>query len=233
MCDPVSIAALGAGAAGSIYKGQEAANTQNDMISARNAATNAELGRDKVYGDESRGVFNNSLGVFDPTAQANRLATNQTNAGNFINSNGAAPANVGTISTNTAPAAVGAGEATKLGDVFSRIGARNTAHGKLAGYDQTMFDNNVNLHANAGSIDQIGDFAKVSSGVNKTEQQNAYQNAYRNPSPIGDILQTAGQVGGYYGGKGFSPFGGAPGGTGGVGGAPDFRMGFASPGQRM
>lgn len=230
MCDPVTIGSLAVGAAGSIYKGQEAANTQNDMVSARNAATQAELGRSKAYGEESRGTFDKSLNIFDPNAQATRLSTNQGAAGSFINSNGVAPANVGTISTGSAPAAVGAAETQKLGDVFSRIGMRNTAHGKLAGYDQTMFDNNVDLNNNARKIDSVGDFAKVSSGVNKTEQDNAYRNAYRNPSPIGDILQTAGQVGAFYGGKGFSPFGGAP---GGAGGAPDFRMGFASPGQRM
>jgi len=209
MCDPVTIGAMALGTAGSIYKGKEAADTQNAMIGARNAATQQELERSKKYSAESQGEFDKSLNIFDPQNQATRLQTNQNAATSGFNINAPTQAGVGTIGTGNAPAVVGRNEQAGLGDVFRRINDRGAAHGKLAGYDQTTFDNNVDLTGQARRIDSIGDYAKVSSGVNKTEQEAAYKNAYRNPSPLGDILQTAGQVGAFYGGKG-----GLPGGSG-------------------
>lgn len=206
MCDPVTLGSLAVGAAGSIYKGQEAADTQNNMISARNAATQQELERSRAFGAESRGEFGKSLNVFDPAGQGARLAGNQAGASSYFAGNAPTAAGVGTISTGNAPKVVADTEAKTIGDTFGKIGRSSAAHGNLAGYDQTMFDNNVDTNAQARRIDSIGDFAKVSAGVNKTEQEAAQRNAYRNPSPIGDILQTAGQVGAFYGGKGGLPF---------------------------
>lgn len=200
MCDPVSIGALALGAAGSAINGMESSNTANAMVGARNRATQQELGRQKAYGTESRGVFDTAMGGFTPEAQTNRLASSQTTAANNFASN--APTDVGTITTSTAPRVVGNSENRRVADAFKAVGDRNAAHGKLTGYDQTFFDNNADLLNTGRRIDTVGDFAKVSSGVNRAEQDAAYRNAYKPNSGIGDLLQLAGSVGGYYGGKG-------------------------------
>lgn len=195
---------MAVGAAGSALTGYEANKNQGDVIRARNAATEAELARQKVYGDKSRGVFDTTLSGFAPEAQTQQLADAQTRTGAAISSN--APTNVGTISTGNGPAVVGDRESSTLAKVFERNAGLDASLGKLKGYDANSLENGLRLSQSGRDIDMIGDFAKTSAGVNAVEQRAAENNTRRPPSMLGQLLQTAGQVGSFYGGKGTSIF---------------------------
>lgn len=220
MCDPMTAAALAASAGGAVIAGNERADSLNAQVNARNAATQAELARSKVYGQESRGIFDKSVGNFTPEAQGAALSTGQQDAGKAFSAN--LPTNVGHITTANAPRVVGEAENTKVADTFTRLGSSAEKHGNLAGYDQQMFGNKVALADSGRHIDTIGDFAKTSAGVNQVEQRAAFNNATKPSSGIGELLQLGGQLGAYYGGRG----GGLP--TNSLFGSPSAFVGSAT-----
>lgn len=201
MCDPLTAASAGASAVGSALSAKDANDNQNRMIAARNAATQAELGRQTAYGDRSRAVFDKSLGVYDN--QPGNIATAQGGVQGTLDSNAPTQAQVGTITTANAPKVVGASETSKLGDVFSRAATNRQNLGALKGYDQNFFDNGLALKQGGRDIDTIGDFSKVSAGVAKTEQDVATRNAARPPGLLGQLFQTAGALGMAGAGRGY------------------------------
>lgn len=218
MCDPLTIASTAASVGGSLIQGNEAANNAAAVINARNAATQAEMKRQKGYGDQTRALFDTSVGNFSPENQTAQLESSQNNARDLIGGNAPTATQVGSISSGNAPAVVGTRENTKLGSVFARNAMLDNALGTLKGYDENNLTNKLNLNQSGRDIDMIGDFAKTSAGVNQLEQRAAANNASKRPSPLGSILQTAGNIGSFYAGKGGLPttsiFGNGVGGTG-------------------
>jgi hypothetical protein len=205
MCDPLTAVAIGSAAAsgaGSLISGNEANANAKAQQDARNAATLAEVQRQKVYGDQSRGEFDKSQALFDPGTQAANLTKSQSDVGSLITGNAPTAASVGTITSATAPKVVGDTENSKLGDVFTRIGQNAINLGNLKGYDQNNQANNLALTQQGRNIDTIGDISKTSAGVNKLEQNAAFTNAYQPPSGIGQLLSFGGNVGSYYAGGG-------------------------------
>lgn len=212
MCDPLTGLALGASAAGGLISGNEANANAKRQQDARNAATMAELERQKKYGEQSRGQFDQSMNLYAPGAQDASLAKSQSDVGSILAGNAPTAESVGSITTANAPKVVGATEGQKLGDVFSRIAQNNQNLGALKGYDQNTLANKIALNSTGRNIDVTGDLSKTSAGVNKLEQQAAYTNAYKPPSGIGELLSFGGNLGSYYagGGKlGLPKFGGS------------------------
>lgn len=205
MCDPLTIGSMAVGAAGSAYGGYEQNQNQKRMIEARNRATEAELARQRAYGDESRGVFNNVFAGFQPGSQAGALATEQGNAINSFNANTPGADLVGGVATGSGPRVVANAQANTIGNAFARAGRMNTAAGNLAGWDQRQFNNRIGLGRAGSQIGEVGDFSKVSGKVSKLEQDAAYKNAFRPPSGIADLLKFAGRAGSFYGGGGSFP----------------------------
>jgi hypothetical protein len=202
MCDPVSIGAAAVSGAGSLISGQEANANAKRQQEARNAATMAELERQKVYGTQSRGEFDTSMGLYAPGAQDASLAKSQGDVGSLLASNAPTAESVGSITTANAPKVVGNTENSKLGDVFSRIAQNNQNLGALKGYDQNTLGNKIALNATGRNIDVTGDLSKTSAGVNKMEQNAAFNNAAKPSSGIGELLSFGGNLGSYYGGAG-------------------------------
>jgi hypothetical protein len=202
MCDPISMGSLAVGAAGQALSGYENAQNQAAQINARNAATQAELARQKQYGEQSRASFDKSVGVYAPGAQDSNLAGSQASIGDALTRNAPTAESVGTITTAGAPRVVADSEGKKLADVFSYGAGKDTNLANLKGYDQANFNNNVALNSNARDIDTIGDFAKTSAGVNQIEQRAAQNNAARPLSPLGSLLSFAGAVGANQAGRG-------------------------------
>ncbi len=200
MCDPLTLGSMAVGALGSAITGSENSRNERRMIEARNAATNAELGRQEGYLGQSSGVFSDALNLFTPEAVNSRLATNKANAGSFITAN--APMDVGTIGTSWAPQGAAAGEARTIADVFAKGAERSANLGNLTGYDQFGFDNKVNLAGSGRKLDTISDLSGNSARVGALEQDIAPRNAYRPPSGLGDLLSIAGTLGGHYAGRG-------------------------------
>lgn len=213
MCDPVTLGSAAVATAGSIYSGKEASDNARRTSEARNAATMAEVERGKAYGEKSRGVFDTNLTAYDNQPQ--QLADAQRTTGAAIAGN--APTDVGMISSGNAPAIVAEREGARMADVFTRNAGLDQKLGNLKGYDASNLTNSLRNKQAGRDIDMIGDFAKTSSGVNAVEQRASAQNAFKPPSGIGEILQTAGKVGSFYGGKGSFKFG-----TPGAAAAPNF-----------
>lgn len=202
MCDPVTLGTAAVGAAGSLISANEANSNAESVANARNAATRAELERQKAYGAQARGEFDKSLDLFGPGAQTASLGKAQSDIGSLLHSNTPDAARVGTITTANAPAAVGVSEGKKLGDVFGYLGQSADNLGNLKGYDQNTFNTNQGLTTQGRNIGVITDNSKVSADVNKMEQSAAATNAYKPPSGIGELLSFAGNTGSYYAGGG-------------------------------
>lgn len=193
---------MAVGALGSAVNGYESSQNAAAQINARNAATRAELQRQKGYGAQTQADFNKSLDIYAPGAQAQGLADSQGSVGDVLARN--TPTNVGSITTAGAPRVVADSESSRLADVFKTAADRNANLANLKGYDQQMFGNKVALNQNARDIDMTGDFAKVSSGVSGIEQRAAANNAAKPLSGIGSLLQFAGTVGANRAGRGGS-----------------------------
>lgn len=200
MCDPVTIGALALSAAGSGINAYETNKTQGKMIAARNEATTRELGRQHEFQAKSGETFKKSVDQFMPEQQETALTQAQTRATDQFNAN--APVSVGGISSGNGPQIVKDTENKTIADAFSKIGNQNAAFGKLAGWDQRAFDNNVGLNANGRDLNINSDLARTSAGVNRLEQDAATRNAFKPNSGIGDLLKFAGSVGAYSGGQG-------------------------------
>lgn len=206
MCDPVTIGAVALSAAGAGVNAYETNQNQSRMIDARNNATQAELGRQKGFQAKSNEIFGKSVDGFAPTTQAANLADNQQTVASSFQGNAPTAQTVGSITSGTAPAVVGAAETKKIGDILGLGTASNTARGNLAGYSQNQFNNKINLNDTNRNLDLNTDLSKTSAGVGKLEQDANYKNAFRPNSGVGDILQLGGQLGAYGAGRGwFNP----------------------------
>lgn len=202
MCDPVTLGSAAVGAAGSLISANEAQSSARAQADARNRATMAEVERQKAYGEQSRGEFDKSMTAFAPGAQEASRAAATSGIGDILTNQAPTAAQVGGITTGNAPAVVGATENARLGDVFKRAAQNNANLATLKGYDQSQFNTNLQLGQQGRNIDTIGDFSKVSSGVSKTEQDAAFNNAKKPSSGIGELLSFAGNVGANQAGKG-------------------------------
>lgn len=202
MCDPMTAAGIAASAGGALISGNEANANARRAQEARNAATQAELARSKVYGEKSRGEFDKSMGLYAPGAQEASRAAATDNIGSVLTGNAPTAEQVGTLTTASAPRVVAEAENATLGDVFTRAGQSNINLANLKGYDQNTFDTNLNVNQQGRNIDQYGDFARVSAGVNQGEQRAAANNAKKTSSGIGELLSFAGGLGANAGGRG-------------------------------
>lgn len=202
MCDPVSALAIGAQGVGSLISGNEANANARSQQDARNAATQAELARSKVYGEKSRGEFDKSMDLYAPGAQEASRAAATSDIGDVLTGNAPTADMVGTLTTASAPRVVAEAEKATLGDVFTRNATNNSNMAALKGYDQNAFNTNLDVNQQGRGIDQVGDFARVSAGVNQGEQRAAVTNAKKSSSGIGELLSFAGSLGANAGGRG-------------------------------
>ena len=208
MCDPITAGAMALSGVGSIINGSEKNRTLSNQIAARNAATQAELQRQKAFQQRSALDYGNTANAFSPDAQAKALSTEQAAATEGVQANSptAAISAAPITSNSNAPKVVQDAAKKTVSDIFARDASRNDALGTLKGWDQRMFGNELTLNTGARKLATTSDFARTSAGVNGLEQDTAYRNAYRPNSGIGDILQFAGNVGSFGGGKGwFNP----------------------------
>lgn len=202
MCNPLALGSAAVAGTGALINASETNATRQRMTGARNAATRAEMDRQRVFQDKSGKMFDESLNNFSPEQQAAALIGDQATATSGYSAN--APIAVGSVSSGNGPAVVKTAEDKSIADAFARGSAKDAALGKLAGWDQRAFGNNIKLNTSGRELDLNTDFAKTSAGVNRLEQDAAYNNAFRPNSGIGDILGFAGSVGAHYGGKGGS-----------------------------
>lgn len=207
MClDPLTAVAIGLTAGGQLIKGSEDAANTRRMIKARNAATEAELARQKGFQQITGGIFDESVNQFMPGAQADRLAGGQEAANELFLGNSPTAHDVGTIGPRTASDYVKGREAATVADAFTENMTRSGALADLTGWDNYSFDNKAGLNAAGLDLGVYGDLSANSARVSGLEQQTAFNNAWRQPSGLGDLLTFAGNVAGFGAGGGMTPF---------------------------
>lgn len=204
MClDPLTAVSLAASAAGAAINGSEAAANNKRMVEARNAATNAELTRQHGFQGQSGDIFSQALAKFGPQA-APALATNQDAATDKFMFNAPTAAQVGSIGTAGGSAAGAANEGRTIADAFTSNAKSAENLGNLTGYDTTNFNHGIDLAGSGRGLGTISDLSGNSARVGALEADVNANNAYRQPSGLGDLLGFAGTMGGYYGGRGMT-----------------------------
>jgi hypothetical protein len=205
MCfDPLTLTAMALGAGGKAVSGFENDANNRRMIEARNAATRAELERQKGYQGQTSGIFNTSVGGFAPEAQQATLASGKADASALFSGNAPTALNVGTIGTKTAGDYTKGAEAKTVADVFAGNAARSSSLANLTGWDNAGMSNRMNLNNAGMGMDVIRDFSRNSARVGGLEQQVNANNAWRPPSGLGDLLSFAGNAVGFGSGGGMT-----------------------------
>lgn len=194
MCDPVTLGTLALSAAGAAVNGYEAHQNQVNTTNARNAATNAELARQKAYQATSAGAFNSAMGTFAPQSQATGLAGQQRTAADAFRNNAPTAAMVGHIGTGSGPAITGTDESNRVASVFGANAAKDASLGALTGYTGQNLANNSNLTDLNQGLNTTANFAGQSANISQKEGAAAAGNAARTPSGLGDLLSFGGQL---------------------------------------
>ena len=111
MCDPISLGSLAVGAAGNAISGYERSQSAAAEINARNAATQAELERSRKYGQQTQASFDKSVDIYNPGAQAQGLASSQSQIGDVLTTktNGGSISGASATARGTGPIRHGGG----------------------------------------------------------------------------------------------------------------------------
>lgn len=195
MCGPALVPALvaaGLSAGGNIVNGMESSATQANQIRARNAATEAELARNKGYQATATGQFDPLLAKFSPGAQSDALVSGQQGVAQAFNAN--LPTNFGSVGTGHGPAIAGVDEQKRLADAFARSKANADTLANVTGYGKAMDENNRSIVDTGRNLDTTANFARQSAAVGTKEADAAYNNAFKTNSGFGDLLNLAGTL---------------------------------------
>lgn len=217
MCEPTTIALIGMGlsGAGAAYNGHQQSKNINRQIKAKNSAAEAEMIRQRGYADEASGVFDESLAGFEKPNQNADLAMAKSKRGAKMEESVTAGSEYAPT-RGSAPSVVKGEVARKINQAMKsgKAGARRL--GNVGAWGDAQFGNRVALGRSGGKLGEIGSNASRSGGLLAVEQQNAANNAYKNPGMFGDLLNVAGQGAQLYGfhGGDFNSVNNGMGGTG-------------------
>lgn len=206
MCDPVSIAGAALSAGGMMLNNREQAANIKRQTAARNAASEAELTRQRGYQQQGNEVFQGTLPKFTlPAQEAARVQAEQKRSGVMQ----------GAVTDQGEYAAAPASAETANKEIDRKVAqgtqsARTEAASKarLGAWQDLNFGNRVGLASSARKMDTTADFARGSARLLPFEIESAQRNATKSPSGFGDLLQLGGLGLGVAGGMGWNPFGG-------------------------
>jgi len=203
MCGPWAVPLIGmaVSAAGSVMNAKNASDNQNAMIKARNDATEANFAQQDVIGKHAQEVFANTLGGFDRTKQTAGLGAAQGKREAAVTGNtGASQTNEYAPAPGSAPQVVKSDIARKIGEAVQAGRSRGLAFSKLAGQQDVNLGNSIDLGRSRGVLGQDSSFAGGIANLLPLQQGAAANNAYRNPSMLGDMLKLGGMGASMYGG---------------------------------
>lgn len=212
MCDPVTIGSIAVSAIGAGISGAEQNKLQKQAVASRNAATEAELIRQRGFRDQAQPIFQSAVAKQGADQSLGDLVTAQTERQGAMTGavqdgayQPAAPSNGVANEEVVRQVAKAAGEAR---DNAMRAGA-------LGGWGDLQFGQGLGMQSVGRQMGTVSDFAGGSVRQLPGEQNAAYNNAMaKGTSGIGDILSLAGKGVGLANMAGFNPFGGASGPTG-------------------
>ena len=208
MCDPVTIGGMVLSAAGSAVNGMETANNQRRQSAARSAAAAAEYERQRRFSEEGRATFDQSVRDQGPDAARTRTQEGQAQRRQALT--GAvdtSPVNTGAPVEASAPNVVRSEIGRRVGDALGGARREATNLANLTGYDDGTQGGAFAMSRANNRLADTQSMAAGSAAIAPLEMEAAYNNAYRNPSGIGDLLGLAGRGVTLAGATGWNPFG--------------------------
>lgn len=190
--------ALGAG--GSMFNAHQQEKQQNKASAAASKATLDNLARQRKQAERSAQLFAEAVPTQSrPVQDADlagaadtRLAAMKANLGPATGAD-YAPTPAST------PKVVGQAGDKAAAEGRKKVDAEAAALAKLGGWGDTQQGNRIGLNRTGGQIRQNNSFVQGIAGLLPQEQQTAVGKIAGKPlSPIGDIMQAAGQAGTAY-----------------------------------
>ncbi len=193
MFDPVTGGAgLALNIVGGMISRAEATKNANAQAAARNAALTQYLQKQAALSDEGRGYLNTNVDKYAPgntqlpDAQDNRTGVITKTVGQMSDPN-AIP------TTRGAPPAVRGEIAKRMLEAFNRSTDHAKAMGKVGGYGDQWFNNNIDINDTNRKVGTLNNFARGNASILQSQQDLAEIGATRQPSLWGPILQAGGQ----------------------------------------
>lgn len=232
MCDPLTVAALGLTAGGTVVQQRDAAKNQTRAVNAGNAATMAEMDRQKKYQEEADTAYKPSIAQYEGSGQQ------KTFADALAKRSGRGDAAVDNAASYQAPTAGSAPEV--VGKEVARQSKKASANAKatagrradLNSFGDVMFGNSLTTADAARRLGTISNKSGMSASLLPLDKQSAMANSQKTPSMLGDIMKLAGLGTGLYSfGVGGPTWGDLFGGSAGLTGANNaaFNSSFIPP----
>lgn len=214
MCEPATLGMMAASAAlsagGNMISQNEAQNNANAVAGARNSVLAASLARQKKFGEEARGLFDTRMADYADGAQPTALGAAQDARTVDVTKPMSTPVADVAVS-RSAPGVVRSTIAKSMLDAFNGATERAKATAKLGGYGDTWFNNKVGVADTGRRIGTINNFSGNEAALLPADQEFASIQAQKQPSIWGPLLQSGGNFLAMGAGRGFNPFGSAPG----------------------
>lgn len=190
----IALALTGAGHAVQAYEANSSLKAQQK---AKDAAFMAEQTRQKGYQADAGKAFNDTLSKFQPDQQQKTIGDMifQRNQ-NIENASPAADIGSYGATTTNAPKVVASDLASRLEGSQNKATTNANNLSKLKSFGDLIFSNSQALNTGGQDINRINNFSSNSANINQAEQSQAYSNAKKNPSMIGDLLNLAGSAAG-------------------------------------
>lgn len=201
MCDPITIAAIASTAAtvGGNYLQQKNNNASNAaQVNARNAAAAEGVKQQQPNIQQGQDTLNQTIQKFSGENQANDLGSLVASRTSAINANDTPATGTADPLTNisNAPQVVKSDLADKIGKATAYANQQGGALGKM-GATGDLFNNNAITLANSGTdLNNLTSKANEEARVNLMKQNSDAANARKAPSSLGELLSTAGTIGG-------------------------------------
>jgi hypothetical protein len=194
----VASAAIGAG--GSMFNAQQQQERQNDASEAASKATLDNLARQKRQGERSAQLFAEAVPTQSRPAQDAALqdATDTRLTAMKANLGPATDTDYAPTSAST-PKVVGQAGDRAAAEGRKKVDAEAAALAKLGGWGDAQQGNRIGLGRTGGQIRENNSFVQGIANLLPQEQQVAVDKITGKPlSPVGDIMQAAGQAGTMY-----------------------------------
>lgn len=205
MCDPVTAAGAALSAAGTIYNAREQAKNQARAVNASNAATMAEMERQRGFQREADESFARTLGMTGAQATGEQRQRGQENR-NQLAARIAPNIDFTEALPQSTPQVVRSNIAAASANQTAESDARARALAALQSYGDGSFGQMLNIGRGANQMRDINAASTGSANLLGLDRQAAARNAQQAPSMFGDVLGMAGQGLSLAGFTGYNPF---------------------------
>lgn len=195
----IAIGSAAASAAGSMIQANEANANAKRMAAARNEELRQFTEKQRKLDRMNTETFDERMKDYSKKGQDQTLA-NATDARTETITQAQGGPTTDIALSGSAPTVVKSEIAKRMVDAFDESKAKAQALGRLSGFNDQWFSNNLGLTDTARKIKTNNAFASSNAAMLPGLQDLAEAGAYRPSSGLGQALSGAGTLGGYYAG---------------------------------